>query len=148
MTNELVILEALKDVIVNNANTYLPEGYSTFTSSDVVIEFPDSDNMPSDVAVFIQGDSASYESLSTTTDASMFSVSVFVIGKRDTSANLTIKMYTYFNAIYETLRKSMSLDGNVDFASITGAEFYPAIEGNKNVQGVEISCALQYTKDF
>lgn len=148
MTNEMTVLNGLKTVIINDVNQYLPQAFRHLDEHNVVIEFPDPDNMPSDVAVFIQGNSASYEPLATTNDDSVFTVSVFVMCKRDTAANLTEKMYGYFNAVYEALRRSMSLGGIVSFAAIEGAEFYPAIEENKNVQGAEISCALRYTKDF
>ena len=42
----------------------------------------------------------------------------------------------------------MELEGTVDFSRVTNAEFYPAIDLNKNVQGAEVSVALEYTKDF
>ena len=148
MTNEMTILNGLRNVIVSDVNQYLPAEYRQLSEQNVVLEFPDPDNMPADVAVFIQGNSADYESLATTNDASSFTVSVFVMVKRDAAINLTQKMYTYFNGVYEALRRSMSLGGIVDFAAIEGAEFYPAVEGNRNVQGAEISCALHYTKDF
>lgn len=148
MTNEMTILEGLRSVIINDVNQYLPQEFRHLDEHNVVIEFPDPDSMPADVAVFIQGNNASYEPLATTNDDSTFTVSVFVMVKRDTAANLTVKMFKYFNAVYEALRRSMSLGGVVDFAAIEGAEFYPAVEANKNVQGAEISCTLRYTKDF
>lgn len=148
MTNEMTILEGLRNVIINDVNQYLPADFRQLDEHNVVLEFPDPDNMPADIAIFLQGNSASFEPLATTNDESVFAVSVFVMVKRDTAANLTVKMYTYFNAVYEALRRSMSLGGIVSFAAIEGVEFYPAVEENKNVQGAEISCALQYTKDF
>ena len=148
MTNELTVLEALQSVLIANVNQYLAEGYTQLSSANVLMEYPDVDKMPSDVTVFINGNYAEYEELATINDQSTFVVSVFLIVKRDTQSNLTTKMYTYFNGIYKSIRKSMDLNHTVDFAMITEADFFPAIEANKNVQGVEISLAVHYTKDF
>lgn len=148
MTNELTILEALKTVLITDVNNYLPEQCTPLSCKNVVFDYPDVDNMPSDVTVFVNGNYAEYTELATINDESTFTVSVFLIVKRDTKSNLTEKMYKYFNGIYQAIRKSMSLNGTVDFTMITDADFYPAIEANKNVQGVEITVAVHYTKDF
>lgn len=148
MTNELTVLEAMKSVLVSDVNKYLAEGWTQLTADNVVMEWPEVEGMTDDVTVFINGNYAEYEELATTNDQSTFTVSVFLMVKRDTKLNLTQKMYTYFNGIYQSLRESMSLDGVVDFTMITDADFFPAIEANKNVQGVEITVAVHYTKDF
>ncbi len=148
MINELTVLEALQSVLVSDVNKFLAEGWTRLTTDNVVLEWPDVDGMKDDVTVFINGNYAEYEELATTNDQSTFTVSVFLMVKRDTKLNLTQKMYRYFNGIYQALRESMSLDGVVDFTMITDADFFPAIEANTNVQGVEITVAVHYTKDF
>ena len=148
MTNELTVLEAMQSVLVSDVNKYLAEGWTQLTATNVVMEWPEVEGMTDDVTVFINGNYAEYEELATTNDQSTFTVSVFLMVKRDTRSNLTQKMYTYFNGIYQSLRESMSLNGVVDFTMITDADFFPAIEANKNVQGVEITVAVHYTKDF
>ena len=148
MINEINILEAVQTVLRRDVNQYLPEGVEDLVDEDVQIEFPSVDLMRTDKMLFIQPNYAEYSSLATTNDASNFTVSVFLICKRDTPSNLTIKTFGIFNAVYEALRKSMSLDGVCDFVEITDADFYPAIEANKNTQGVELTCAVHYTKDF
>ena len=148
MTNELTVLEAIQSVLISNVNQYLDEGYTSLSSNNVIMEWPDVDGMKDDVTVFINGNYAEYEELATTNDQSTFTVSIFLLVKRDTISNLTTKMYRYFNGIYQALRKSMSLNGVVDFTMITDADFFPAVEANKNVQGVEITVAVHYTKDF
>ena len=148
MINELTVLEALQSVLVSDVNQFLAEGWTQLTTNNVVLEWPDVDGMKDDVTVFINGNYAEYTELATTNDESTFTVSVFLMVKRDTRSNLTQKMYTYFNGIYQSLRESMSLNGVVDFTMITDADFFPAIEANKNVQGVEITVAVHYTKDF
>lgn len=148
MINELTVLEALQSVLVSDVNKFLAEGWTQLTTNNVVLEWPDVDGMKDDVTVFINGNYAEYTELATTNDESTFTVSVFLMVKRDTKLNLTQKMYRYFNGIYQALRESMSLNGVVDFTMITDADFFPAIEANTNVQGVEITVAVHYTKDF
>lgn len=148
MTNELTVLEAIQSVLISNVNQYLDEGYTALSSNNVIMEWPDVDGMTDDVTVFLNGNYAEYEELATINDQSTFTVSIFLLVKRDTISNLTTKMYKYFNGIYQALRKSMSLNGVVDFTMVTDADFFPAVEANKNVQGVEITVAVHYTKDF
>lgn len=148
MTNELTVLEAIQSVLISNVNQYLDQGYTALSSNNVIMEWPDVDSMTDDVTVFLNGNYAEYEELATINDLSTFTVSVFLLVKRDTISNLTTKMYKYFNGIYQALRKSMSLNGVVDFTMVTDADFFPAVEANKNVQGVEITLAVHYTKDF
>lgn len=148
MTSELTVLTALQSVLVANVNQYLQEGWTTLTNKNVIFEWPEVEAMTADATVFINGNYAEYEELATINDVSTFTISVFLMVKRDTQSNLTTKMYTYFNGIYQAIRKSMDLNHTVDFSMITDADFFPAIEANKNVQGVEITLAVHYTKDF
>lgn len=148
MINELTVIEAMETTIESNINTYLSSDLSSLSSANVTIDFPDVDLMPKDVMIYLHPNYAQYEALATTNDRSLFTVSVFLLCKRDTKVNLTKKMFGYYNALYETLRRHMELSGTVDFSSVTNVEFYPAIDMNKNVQGAEISVAVEYTKDF
>lgn len=148
MINELTILQNMETTIEGHINEYLPSGTAELSAANITIDFPDIDRMPKDVMIYIAPSYAEYEPLATRNDKSAFTVSVFLLCKRDTAANLTIKTYAYYNALYETLRHYMELGGTVDFARVTNAEFYPAIDLNKNVQGAEISVTVEYTKDF
>lgn len=148
MKNELTILSTLKTVIQSQLNTHLEQGLETITASNVQVDFPDTDQMPKSIMFYIQPNWADYEALSTESDASTFNCSVFIICKKDKQENLTRKVYGYFNALYSLLRKNTSLDGNADFTEISDADFYPAVEGNRNVQAVEVSVSVRYTKDY
>ena len=148
MINELDVITGLSDTIKNTVNDYLPEDFSGITEKQVLIDFPSVDQMPAGVMVYIQPNYAEYETLATTNDRSIFNVSVFLLCKRDQKRNLTLKMYGYFNALFECIRRSMSLGGVVDFTHIDNVEFYPAVEANRNVMGAELSVACEYTKDF
>lgn len=148
MRNELTILNALKTVIQTQLSSYMQENLGSIGERNVAIDFPDIDLMPMKTMLYIQPNWANYENLSTESDLSTFGIALFIVCKKDTQENLTKKTYGYFNALYELLRTNISLDGEVDFAGITDADFYPAVEGNKNVQAIEVSIAVTYTKDF
>ena len=148
MKNELTILNALAGVLQNQLNGYLTQELSPIGERNVAIDFPDTDLMPMKTMLYIQPNWANYENLSTESDLSTFGIAIFIVCKKDTQENLTKKTYGYFNALYELLRTNISLDGEVDFAGITDADFYPAVEGNRNVQAIEVSIAVTYTKDF
>ncbi len=148
MKNELTILNQMKTVIQTQLNRHLESGLEQINEHNVQIGFPDVDQMPKAVMFYIQPNWANYESLSTESDVSTFNVAVFIICKKDKQENLTRKIYGHFNALYELLRSNMGLDGHVDFCDVTNGDFYPAVEGNRNVQAVEASVSIRYTKDF
>jgi len=148
MKNELTILTQLKTVIQTQLNGHLETGLEQINEHNVQIEFPDVDQMPKTIMFYIQPNWADYETLSTESDYSNFNVAVFIICKKDKQENLTRKIYGYFNALYSLLRSNIGLSGHVDFCDITNADFYPAVEGNRNVQAVEASVSIRYTKDF
>lgn len=148
MIDELSVLQALQTTIIEDVNQYLDSNMSRFSEANVIRDFPSVSLMPSDVAIFIIPDRAVYENLATTSDKSEFTVMIELLCKRDTQKNLEEKAYAYFNALYLALRRNMSLGGVVDFTELSEGEFFPAVEMNKNVQGIESTCTLHYTKDF
>ena len=148
MKNELTILNQLKIVIQTQLNSHLESGLEEISERNVQIDFPDIDQMPKTIMLYIQPNWSEYEALSTESDSSTFNVAVFIICKKDKQENLTRKIYGYFNALYSLLRSNISLDETVDFTDINDADFYPAVEGNRNVQAIEASVSIRYTKDF
>ena len=148
MKNELSVLLALQDVIANKLNDFLPQDFASISDKNVLIDFPNVDQMPMKNMFYIQPDYAEFEALTTSSDVSSFRVSVFILSKKDTKANLTILNYGYYNALCELLRSNMTLDGTVDFTDINDVTFYPAVEANPNVRGAELSLEIRYTKDY
>lgn len=146
----MTVIEGLRATIINGLNAHLPESevLAPIGEDNVLIDFPDTDRMPKSTMFYIQPNWADFENLTTESDSSIFSVAVFILCKRDKSENLTKKIYGYFNALYSLLRRNTSLDGVVDFTEVTNSEFYPAVEANRSIQGVEVSVSLRYTKDF
>ena len=148
MKNELTILNALAGVIQRQFSEYLTHDLAPISERNVVIDFPDTDQMPMKTMLYIQPNWANYETLTTESDDSTFNIAVFVICKKDSQENLTRKVYGYYNALYRLLKTNMTLDCEVDFCSIDDADFYPAVEGNRNIQAIEVSVSVRYTKDF
>lgn len=148
MKNELSVLLALQDVIAKKLNDFLPQDFASISDKNVLIDFPNVDQMPMKNMFYIQPDYAEFEALTTSSDVSSFRVSVFILSKKDTKANLTILNYGYYNALCELLRSNMTLDGAVDFTDINDVTFYPAVEANPNVRGAELSLEIRYTKDY
>lgn len=148
MKNELSVLLALQDVIAKKLNDFLPQDFASISGKNVLIDFPNVDQMPMKNMFYIQPDYAEFEALTTSSDVSSFRVSVFILSKKDTKANLTILNYGYYNALCELLRSNMTLDGTVDFTDINDVTFYPAVEANPNVRGAELSLEIRYTKDY
>lgn len=148
MKNELTILNQMKTVLQGQLNDHLETGLEQIDEHNVAIDFPDTDLMPKATMFYIVPNWADYEALSTESDNSTFNLALFILCKKDRQENLTKKIYGYFNALYSLLRTNIGLDGYVDFTDVNDAEFYPAVEGNRNVQGVEVSVSIRYTKDF
>ena len=148
MRDELTILSSLKTVIQIQLNSHLGQGMETLSERNVAVDFPDTDQMPMKTMLYIQPNWANYEALTTESDNSLFNIAIFIVCKKDKQENLTRKVYGYFNALYSLLRTNWSLDGEADFTEITDADFYPAVEGNRNVQAIEVSVSVRYTKDY
>ena len=148
MKNELTVLTQLQSCIVTNLNTYLPEGLTAISQDNVAIKWPNTDQMKKRVMFFIQADYAEYEDLATTNDLSSFRVKVFILCKRAPNKDLIEESYGYYNALYELMRRNMSLDGYVDFVTITSADFYPAVDASETITGTEVNLSISYTKDF
>ncbi len=135
-------------VAQHHINQYIDSELPTLGTDNVLIDFPVTDKMPKPSMIYIQPDFAEYEPLATQNDSASFRVSVFVICKRDKQSELDLKYLGYYNALYQLLRTNTDLDGEVDFVDIADTEFYPAVEGDFNVKGVEVSVSVRYTKDF
>ena len=166
--NELSVLQQLREVIDAGINPEeedilqeetLDEELTDETPSadpepetpeeiPVLIDFPGVDKMPARNVVYMLPDYAEYESLATVNDRAEFRVNLWILCKRAPKADLTTKVYQIYNDIYELLRSDTDLGGYVDFCEVRSADFYPSVEMNENVQGIEVSLAVQYTKDW
>ena len=148
MTNELSILNRLKTVIQTQINSYLPEGFDQIGERNVIIDIPDTDQMPMKTMLYIIPNWADYEALTTDNDACTFNIAVFIVCHKDSHNSLTTKIHTYFSALQSLIHTNTSLDGEVDFSTVDNVELYYLVDGTKNVQAAEASLSVRYTKDY
>ena len=148
MINELDVIKKVQEVIQDGLNDFLDEGYPDITDNQVVIDFPRPDKMPYSTMIYVQPAYSEYEALTTNSDTVNFRISVFIMVKKDTKENLSLKRFAYYNALYNLMRTNTTLDAFVDRTNVNDTTFYPAVEANENVQGSESSLSVIFTKDF
>ena len=147
MTNEIDILNGLKEVISRELNNYL-DGIERIDERAVEIDAPDVDHMKYPTAIYIQPNYSSFENLTVRSDFAEGRYAVFILCKRDTQTNLTIKTLSYAKALYECLKKNPTLNEVADFTMIESSDFFMRVEGNENIKGVEISVVVQYAMEY
>ena len=148
MTNEIDILNGLKEVISRELNNYLDDGIEHIDEKAVEIDAPDVDHMKYPTSIYIQPNYSSYENLTVRSDFAEGRYAVFILCKRDTQKNLTIKTLSYAKALYECLKKNPTLNEIADFTMIESSDFFMRVEGNENIKGVEISVVVQYAMEY
>ena len=148
MTNEIDILNGLKEVISRELNNYLDDGIEHIDEKAVEIDAPDVDHMKYPTSIYIQPNYSSYENLTVRSDFAESRYAVFILCKRDTQTNLTIKTLSYAKALYECLKKNPTLNEVSDFTMIESSDFFMRVEGNENIKGVEISVVVQYAMEY
>lgn len=148
MTNEIDILNGLKEVISRELNNYLDDGIEHIDEKAVEIDAPDVDHMKYPTSIYIQPNYSSYENLTVRSDFAEGRYAVFILCKRDTQTNLTIKTLSYAKALYECLKKNPTLNEVSDFTMIESSDFFMRVEGNENIKGVEISVVVQYAMEY
>lgn len=147
MTNEIDILNGLKEVISRELNNYLDE-IEHIDERAVEIDAPDADHMKYPTEIYIQPNYSSFENLTVRSDFAEGRYAVFILCKRDTQKNLTIKTLSYAKALYECLKKNPTLNEIADFTMIESSDFFMRVEGNENIKGVEISVVVQYAMEY
>jgi hypothetical protein len=149
---EKQVLDGIKTFIVNNINSYVEEPVDleieTITDDYVAVEFPDTDSMRKSVMFYIVPDNEDFEYLTMSSDLASFNSTIFILIKKDTQENLITKAFTYFSALYQAIRNDPTLTSVVDETTIQTMEFYPAVEANKAIVGVEAKLLIKYAKEF
>ena len=148
MANELSIINAIKQVIQSSLNAYLPQSIEQIGEKNVVIDFPDTDQMPMKNMFYIVPNWANYNTLTTESDDATFNIAVFIVCRKDKPENLTVKVHLYFDALQNLIHSNMTLDGEVDFSIVEDVDFYYGVDGTRNVQAAEASVSIHYTKDY
>lgn len=149
---EREVLESIKTFIVNtiNSNIEEPEDLTieTITSDHVAIDFPDTDGMKNSVMIYLVPENEDFEYLTLSSDLANFYSTVFILVKKDSQQNLISKVFTYFSALYQSIKSDPTIGGSVDETTIQTMEFYPAVEANKSIVAIETRLLIKYAKEF
>ena len=148
MTNELTIINKLKEVISRELNNYLDDGIEHIDEKAVEIDAPDVDHMKYSTSIYIQPNYSSYENLTVRSDFAEGRYAVFILCKRDTQTNLTIKTLSYAKALYECLKNNPTMDEEAGFTMVESSDFFMREEGNENIKGVDVSVVIQYAQCY
>lgn len=154
MVNNLTICNHLEQLIGEHLNEYLDkiEGLD-FTLPEISQKcvsqsFPDVDSQPTPTYFNIVPTYSENTELSVGSDFCTLNVSLFISCRRNKAINLQ-KMVNGYTAAFELLLWShQNLDGLTDICDVVSCDYYPAINGDVNVAGVEISLAIQYAKEY
>lgn len=150
MKTELELLQQLKTFLSENLNNYIdnPLEVPEISASNIEIDYPDTDNMRCPTMFYIVPDVATFENLTMSSDLTNFDITIFILTKKDKQENLIAKIFSYFTAFYQCLKSDISLGSYVDNTNLSTMEFYPAVEGNKSIVGMEVKIQMQFTKDY
>ena len=154
MINKLTVLNTLELYIARYLNDYLDEVEGMDIPLPRIIDksvsqtFPAVDSQPMPNMFNLVVTYEENESLSVGSDLCTLNVSVFITCKRDKSSNLQKKVNGYATAFQLMLWHHQNLDGLVDMCDVTNADYYPAVEGDINVAGVEMTITIQYAKEY
>lgn len=154
MKTDLTILNKLEQIIGEHLSDYIPKvdgldfTLPLISPKNVSQSFPNVDNQPQPTMFNIVATYGENEELTVGSDLSTLNVSVFITSRRDKSSNLQKKIYGYFSALEMLLWHNQDLDSLVDFVDVVSADYYPAIENDINVAGIEVSLAIRYAKVY
>jgi len=139
------VLAALRTITVTHINTYLPESIPTLADANVVVEFPDIDRMPKSTMIYIQPNSESISPQTVCTNLSSFSITVYILCKRDTHTNLTNKVIAYYTAFCKAIMHNPTLAGAVDMTNLESCDYYPYISAEQGSAGAEVRLTVNRT---
>ena len=154
MKTELMILNRLKEVIATQLNDYLEEDadYSgileEIDEKNVVIDYPDIDNMPKNTMFYIQPDFEEMADLSMATDFADMKVIIYIICKGAKSETLIKRVFGYYSALFALIRNNQTLDYMVDFSKINNMDYYPSVTASSIMSAIEVGANIQWSKLF
>lgn len=146
MTTELEILQGLSKVLERDLNDYL--SIVKMDKNNIDVAFPDIDNMRKPVMIFLQPNYSDYDALTYTSDQSNFTLSLFIVAKRDKPSVLQDKVFDVYDGVYRLLKKNNTLDSLVGYVVVQSMDYYPQLTGTEDVKGIEVSINAVFEKDW
>ena len=155
MKLENEILESLKEYIISNINNSIDSvnvgntiRLDDITKDSVVIDYPDTDSMKSNIMFYILPENESFSEFTLGGDLARFNNTVYIIAKKDNQENLIKKVFRYYGALMHCIKLDPSLASVVDETKFISMEFYPAVEANKNIVAIELHLEITYEQDY
>lgn len=148
------ILDQLKSVIASEINNYVSAvgTYSTYLetigSDNVLVEFPDEDNMPRNTMFYINADYGETEAVATTTEQESFMVDVFILCKGKKQGYLVKRAYSFYAELVHCLLNNKTLGGYIEDLSVTGHNFYPDLGATNSEVAIEVHLSLAWAIDY
>lgn len=154
MKTDWDVLKAIKRSILNEMPEYFKEQEDAedvlfaLDDSQVVIDDYDIDNLPAKVSVFIAPD---YEALEQDTVASSvctYTVNVYCICKGMSKADLVRQAQSYKASMEHLFGCDQTLNGEVDFLSVTDSQWFSGVEGVGVARGYKLTLSIQWQKTY
>lgn len=146
MISELDIINGLHDVLIRQINDYTSNAVEALDDKSIVVDFPDIDNMRKPTMIFLQPNYADFEKLTYASDQSAYTMSIFIVAKKDKPSVLQTKVFAVYDALYQLLKTNNTLDSLVAWMNIESMDYYPALTADNNVKGIEVSVQAVYEK--
>lgn len=150
MKNTLAIYDGVRDCLVKHINDYLNNNcpfdviVPSIEDKNVVVDFPELDKIPFNNTIYIIPDYFEISPQTVCTNLVTSAIKIYVFCKRDAHDNLIKRASTYFNAVCQTIMRYPTLDGTVNYAEMTSADYYPAVTANGSISAYEINVNLRY----
>ena len=151
MKNTIEVLEGVRKFLadhindyIDNNNPYLDLKVPLMKDSDIVVDFPDIDNLKSSNMIFILPDYMEIEPQTTCTSLMNNNIKIFIFAKRDKHSNLVRRVSTYLNAVMQVFIRFTSLGGAVNLAELLNCDFYPSCTADNTIAAYELNVSLRY----
>ena len=151
MKNTLAVYDGVRDCLSRHINDYLNESNCPYDiivpaieDKQIVVDFPDLDKIPQNNMLYIIPDYFEITPQTCCTNLVTSAIKVYIFCKRDNHDNLIKRASTYFNALCQTIMRYPTLDGAVNYAEMTSADYYPAVTANGSIAAYEVNVNLRY----
>lgn len=153
MKSDLQITNSFERILAKHLNDFLDqvqceEKLEKISEKNIEQSFPDVDSSKCPTMFWIVPTYGQNEELSVGSDFTTLQITLFITSKRSAPCNLQKRVFGYLAALELLLWNYSDLGGDVDFTDISTYDYYPAIEGNKNIVGIEVVIRVQYAKEF
>ena len=148
MTSELDIINGLHDILIRDINNYTSNAVEGLDDNNIVVDFPDPDNMKKPTMIFIQPNYSDMESLTYSSDQTSYTMSVFIVAKKASSTVLQEKVFAVYDALYRLFKTNNTLDSLVAWVGVNSMDYYPALTATETIKGIEVSIQCVFEKSW